>query len=153
MKFDLHRHSRSFALPAVMMFIIITASSCASISPYSGVAYEQATSLKVESLDVMSLATESYANHQAEVENLKTELNKAFEFAKGRPKNEISAKQWEILIDSNRNLLGGFLARWEQEGTLSQTFVDDAKGLVSDAFDTIIGLESGKIKSEDLNNK
>jgi hypothetical protein len=37
------------------------------------------------------------------------------------------------------------LKRWEAEGTLSEMFVTEMQTLVSDAFDTIIGLESGKI--------
>ena len=64
--------------------------------------------------------------------------------------NDISAQQWRILIDSERNLLGGFLARWKKESRLSATFVTEAKGLVSDVFDTIIGLESGKIKPDQV---
>jgi hypothetical protein len=99
------------------------------------------------------LATGDYADHQAAVEDLKTDLNKAYEYAKGRKKNEISARQWQILTDPNRNLLGGFLERWEQEGVLSKAFVDEAKILISDAFDSIIGLESGKIKPESLESK
>jgi len=37
------------------------------------------------------------------------------------------------------------LKMWEAEGTLSEMFVTEMQILVSDAFDTIIGLESGKI--------
>jgi len=74
------------------------------------------------------------------------EVEKAYEYAKGRPKNEISAQQWEKLKDPDKNLLGGFIKRWMEKETLKKTFIQGAKGIVSDAFDTIIGLESGKIK-------
>jgi hypothetical protein len=37
------------------------------------------------------------------------------------------------------------LKRWKTEDTLSEIFVTEMQTLVSDAFDTIIGLESGKI--------
>jgi hypothetical protein len=73
-------------------------------------------------------------------------VNIAYEYAKGRPKNTFSARQWEILKDPERNLLGGFLKKWKDEKVLGKTFVDDAIELVGDAFDTIIGLESGKVK-------
>jgi hypothetical protein len=79
----------------------------------AGAVYEQATSLKVESL------------------------------ARGRPGNEISARQWEILISPDRNLLGGFLSCWEKESALSEAFIGEERGIVADAFDTTIGLESG----------
>ncbi len=125
--------------------------SCSTISTFSQYAYEQAVSLKVESLNLMDKAAEEFSANKDAVEDLKTKLLKSYEYSKGRPKNEISTKQWEILISPDRNLLGGFLKRWESSGTLSRAFIEDSKGLVSDAFDTIIGLESGKIKSSDIN--
>ena len=123
----------------------LTIWSCASISVFSPEAYKQAVELKVESLELMSFATMPYADYEEDVINLNTELDKAFEFSKGRPDNEISTEQWRILIDEEGNLLGGFLKRWETEGSLSEMFVSEMQILVSDAFDTIIGLESGKI--------
>jgi hypothetical protein len=119
--------------------------SCSSISVFSPEAYKQAVDLKVESLNLMSAATMPYTDYEEDVIYLNTELDKAFEFSKGRPDNEISTEQWEILIDKEGSLLGGFLKRWETEGTLSEMFVVEMQTLVSDAFDTIIGLESGKI--------
>ncbi|NWG29716.1 MAG: hypothetical protein HXY48_14460 [Ignavibacteriaceae bacterium] len=119
--------------------------SCSSISVFSPEAYKQAVNLKVESLELMSFATEPYSDFSEDIVYLQTELKKAYEFSRGRPDNEISTKQWEILIDEEGNLLGGFLKRWETEGTLSEMFVNEMQMLVSDAFDTIIGLESGKI--------
>jgi hypothetical protein len=91
-----------------------------------------------------------YFDYEEDLTFLKIELNKAYEFAKGRPDNEFSTNQWEILLDEDRSLLGGFLRRWEEEETLSEMFVEEAQLLVSDAFDTIIGLESGKINPSEL---
>jgi hypothetical protein len=121
-----------------------------TIAPYSSTAYEQATSLKVESLALMDRATEPYPGHAQDVTALWLALQKAHEYARGRPRNEISARQWSILLDAERNLLGGFLARWREQSTLSPVFVTEAKGLVSEAFDLIIGLESGKIRPSDV---
>lgn len=128
----------------------VVASCGPTISTFSPIAYEQATSLKVDALAIMDRAIEPYADHRAEAESLMIRLAKAYEFAKGRPSNDVSTRQWRILIDPERNLLGGFLARWKKESRLSTTFVTEAKGLVADAFDTIIGLESGKIKPEQV---
>jgi hypothetical protein len=124
--------------------------SCTSISVFSPEAYKQAVDLKVESLNLMSDATMPYAESVDEIAYLETELAKAYEFSKGRPDNEISTKQWEILINPDGNLLGGFLKRWEEEETLSQMFVTEMEMLVGDAFDTIIGLESGKINPSEI---
>jgi hypothetical protein len=117
---------------------------CISVSNYSETAYEYAVSLKVESLRLMDKATEPYADHQAAVESLLVRLDKAYEYAEGKPKNEESAGQWKILIDPNRNLLGGFLKRWREQAQLTQIYITEAKGLVADAFDSISALESGK---------
>jgi len=124
--------------------------SCSTVSVFSPEAYKQAVDLKVESLNIMSEATMPFTEFEEDVVFLKTELEKAYEFSKGRPDNEISTKQWEILLNPDGNLLGGFLKRWEEEGTLSQMFVTEMQMLVSDAFDTIIGLESGKIDPSEI---
>lgn len=126
--------------------ILLSLYACSYIAPYSHFAYQQATSLKVEALALMDKASEPYANHEKEIKELETKIEKAYEYAKGRPKNEHSTKQWQILKNPNRNLLGGFIKRWQEKSTLSKKFIEEAKRLVADAFDTISGLESGKIK-------
>jgi hypothetical protein len=77
------------------------------------------------------------------------DVEKAYEYAKGRQKNEETTKQWEIIKDPQRNSLFGFLKRWEEKATLSPAFIKEAKGLVSEGFDAVIGLESGKRKPSD----
>lgn len=136
---------------APLGILLLALAGCApSIAPFSEHAYEQAVSLKVESLALMGAATEPFGDHADAVEALRTELEKAHQFALGRPKNEISAQQWAILTAPDRNLLGGFLARWEAQDSLSPVFVSEAQRLVADAFDTIIGLESGKLRPDDI---
>jgi hypothetical protein len=120
------------------------------ISPFDHTAYEYAISLKVESLALMDKAAEPYVNHEREVKDLMLQVEKAYEYAKGRPKNEITAKQWEILKDPDRNLLGGFMKYWREKNQVSNVFIKEAKGLVADAFDMISGLESKKLKLSDI---
>jgi hypothetical protein len=133
---------------SLLLGIAIAISSCTNLQAvYNEQAYQQAVSLKVESLALMDKATTPYENHENEITDLKQELNKAYEYAKGRPNNQENTSQWELIKDPDRNLLGGFLHRWEQEGTLSAGFIEEAKDLVGDAFTKIIELESGKRKS------
>lgn len=141
---------RATLISFVLLWASIAFYSCTNISQFSPDAYKQSVDLKVESLDIMSYATESYSGFETEVESLKQGLQRAYEFAKGRPANEISTRQWEILMDEERNLLGGFLKRWKEEDKLSETFVVEAQMLIGDAFDTIIGLESGKIDPTEI---
>ena len=117
-----------------MVLVFGLLSACQTIAPFRETAYRMATSLKVESLNLMSRAAEPYAAHAPEVAVLKLELDKAYEYARGRPNNAESIGQWEILLDPNRHLLGGFLRRWQAEGQLSPHFVEEARGEVAKGF-------------------
>ena len=117
------------------------------IGPYSPTAYKYATSLKVETLALMSKATDSYGKHKKDVEKLTIELNKAHEYVKGVPSNSISAKQWKILIKPDGKLLGKFWLKWKDNTKLSKGIVSEFKKIVADAFDQIICLEVNKDKS------
>lgn len=128
----------------VAAFLFLT--GCSTIGPFSQKAYEQATSLKVEALATMDKASEPYAGQKQSIDTLKINVEKAYEYAKGRPLNEETTKQWAIIKDPSRNSLGGFLKRWEDKSTLDKNFIQEAKGVVSDGFDTVIELESGKRK-------
>jgi hypothetical protein len=137
-------------IPVIFILIGIVCLGCATISPYSETAYQNATSLKVDSLALMAKATEPYAQHQAEVEALRLNIDKAYEYAKGLPNNSITTRQWEIIKDPNRHLMGGFLELWRTKSTLSATYIADKQRQIGAAFDQIIGLESGKIKPSEL---
>jgi hypothetical protein len=130
-------------------FLCLFLFSCASIAPYSTTAYRQAVELKVDALELMSHATSQYVISIPKIYEVTRRVEIAHEFAKGRRKNEISTKQWAIMRDPDRHLLGGFLKRWEEKKVLSRVFVLESMRVVSDAFDTIIGLESRKIKMRD----
>ena len=136
----------SFFAPGIVL-LLCSISCTPSIAPYSETAYGQAVGLKVESLRLMERAETPFNDHSKNVQNLELDLEKAYEFAKGRPRNEFSTRQWEILLDPYRNLLSGFFRRWEDSETLSWPFIVEAREIVSRAFDTIIGLESGKIRA------
>lgn len=136
-----------------ILLLLLAFTACSYISPYSQYAYQQDISLKVDALQLMGKATEPYTSHAKDVQSLQTELEKAYEYAKARPMNELTTKQWKLLIDPDHNLLGGFLKRWKAKSTLSLIFTHEAEGLVGDAFDTISGLESGKINASDIQSQ
>ena len=121
-------------------------SACSLIAPYDRAAYEHATNAKVDTLALMSKAAGSYDEHEKEVEALVRQLDKAYEYDRGRQLNKITIAQWDILRDPNRDLVGGFLKMWKAKGTLSATFIAEKKKQVGDAFDQIIQLENGKLK-------
>jgi hypothetical protein len=124
-----------------------------TIASFSPAAYDQAVSIKVETLSLMNKAGDSCHVHQQEVEALTLHIQLAYEYAKGRPKNELSAKQWEILMDPNEGPLGEFLQRWNKEPISSAAYLSAKKVQIGRAFDAIIGLESGKLKPADLQQR
>src|SRR5690554_3491539 len=142
--------NRVIRIQSLLLLLAIAVSGCApTISQFNETAYRQAVQLKVHSLALIDKAVEPYDEHSDEAERLLQEMNIAWEYSKGRPHNELSARQWEIMLDPERNLMGGFLARWKSEGSLSPVFMREFSRVTADAFDSIIGLESGKIKPEE----
>lgn len=128
-----------------IILLLFLCMGCAPlIGPYSPTAYQNATSLKATTLALMDKATQPYSDHEKSVEALMLELDKAYEFVKGIPSNSMSASQWLILKKPDGDLLGKFFLRWKEQGALSQEFIREFKGLVSDAFDEIICLEAHK---------
>ena len=123
------------------------------IGPYSPTAYQNATSIKATTLALMEKAKEPYATHQKDIESLLVEVDKAYEFVKGIPSNSISAKQWSILKKPDGDLLGKFVLRWKERGVLTQAYIDEFKGPISDAFDEIICLEANKKEATKCSEK
>lgn len=138
-----------------ILFVGLLSACAPLIGPNSPVAYQNATSLKAETLALMDKATEPYDTHKAEVEKLFVEVNKANEFVKGVPSNSISSRQWEILIKKEGDLMGKFFSRWasSETKTLSKIYVDEFKPIVSDAFDEIICLEANKKEAKKCSEK
>lgn len=135
-----------------LVFLVVFAffmNACVHTAPYSERAYYQAVSLKVESLQLIEHASEPYNSHLQEITQLKTNLQIAYEYAANRPDNEFSTKQWAVMIDTSRNLMGGFFVFWQKKQTLSNAFIDNYKRQIGKAFDEIILLEQGKIRRKE----
>jgi hypothetical protein len=131
---------------------LLLLASCSTISKFDQYAYSQTTSLKVDVLNVMSHATDSFAVHADEVLQVQTEMSKMYEYEKNRPKNIITEKMWTVLNDSTGHLFGGFITRWKKEGKLDAVFIKESQGVIGSSFDEISQLESGKIKSQQVTN-
>ena len=124
-----------------------------TISLYDQYAYSQTTSAKVDALNAMDLATDDYTTHQKDIADIQTELQKAYEYEKHRQKNVFTIKMWDILLDSNGHLFGGFIKRWQNEGRLKKGYIVDKKKEIGIAFDEIAELESKKIKQSQTTTK
>jgi len=120
--------------------------ACSTISTYDQAAYEHATNAKVDTLALMDKATGSYSSRTKDITALNLELDKAYEYDKGRPLNQITMTSWDVLRRP-KGILNRFLTSWKTSGTLNSTFINDKKAHVGREFDDIIQLESGKIKT------
>jgi len=135
----------------LLLLIALLSSSCAPrIAMYSPAVYENAVTLKVETRVLVLQAGESYQKHRAEAKELMFKVEKAYEYARGLPDNELTAKQWEIMKDPEKNLLGGFIKMWQGKDSLEATLVTEKAGQIDKAYDQIIWLESKKINRSDL---
>ena len=144
-------HCEPTRLAALATALLLIMGCGSSMALYDATAYKQATDLKAEALTLMEKAHETAGDHQDEIDELRLNLRKALEYERGRARNQITTRMWEIMIDPDRNLLGGFLRRWEADDALNPAFVGEASMQVGAAFDEIIALEAKKIDPEDVN--
>src|SRR5436305_11707734 len=109
------------------LFLFVLLISCKPlISLYDQYAYTQATSLKV---DMQNLALESdsvsYDSAKLDIDRVNVELQKAYEYNKGRDLNSLSTKQYEILV-SDKDFYNQCLSNWKSSGKENKAFVQDA---------------------------
>jgi hypothetical protein len=139
-----------FSVPGLLCLVFATA--CNTISTYDQTAYAQAINLKVDTLALMDNASESYAAHRKDIGELNIALTKGYEYDKNRPHNEITRQMWEVLLfkdpsDPRKGIWPRFLGEWKAAGALRPAEIANDKEDVGRAFDKIIQLESGKIKT------
>lgn len=136
----------------VMAFVLVL-SSCQSLKTaiFDQYSYQQAISIKVESLNLMDDGTQPYDVFEVEVEDMLLELQKMVEYEKNKPDNEVSYAMWKVLANKDKNLLAGFFKRWKDDGQLSEGFTNEAKLQISEALDLIIKYEAQKNKTNETN--
>ena len=133
--------------PGAVFALLCFFLSCSPlISPYDHYSYIQTTSLKVEALHLMDMATEDASQHEAEIKAVSMSIEKIQEYQLHRPKNTLTSDQWKILSNPDGNLFGGFLREWRKKKVLGRFFIAAKQEQVGKAFDEIIKLEAKKIK-------
>lgn len=138
-----HRVRRTATLAVALLL-----AGCAPGATFDPIAFEQTKGLKAEALALMDRAGEPYADHRAQVDTLRARLSRAYAREQGRPNNAKTLQQWDIVMAPQGHLLAGFLALWERRSVLDETFIDEARVQVADAFDEITGLENGKLRQD-----
>ncbi|KKM67826.1 hypothetical protein LCGC14_1467210 [marine sediment metagenome] len=126
-----------------LTLLLLFAVGCA-ISPYRQSTVDTAESLRDQSTALMAKAVEPFTDHSDSVAALRERLLGALRSESARAENSESIAQWGLLADPEGALLGGFLTRWEQRGTLGQLFVNAKRTQVVAAFNIIIETERAK---------
>ncbi len=139
-------------LSALFAILLLIGACDPLISSFSEEAYRNATSLKARSLALVDQSGEEYAAHRADAEQLLVDVDAAYEFVNGRPGNEISARQWDLMRDRDGGLLGGFQGKWREDGKLNTFFRGEVRALIASGFDTIICVEVNKRSADKCDN-
>ncbi|KQZ18014.1 hypothetical protein [Caulobacter sp. Root1472] len=134
-----------FARAALALTLVLAPVACAPVAPPPNPAAQvTAASLKTQTLSLLDVAADPYANHAAEVDALTARIDAAASAAAADPLNTFSARQWAVLRDPSRALYGGAITLWRSQGALSPAFRDQKKIQIGRAFDYILCLEANK---------
>lgn len=133
-------------LPFLLILITVFFFSCSVLktAPYDQYSFQKAVEIKIDASHLIEKAENPYQENISDIQKLKNEITKIVEYEKYKPNNEITYKMWLLLADENKNLLAGFLNRWEEKNTLSSFFITEAKGQITEAFDLLIQYEGKK---------
>jgi hypothetical protein len=140
------RAVRSFAALGFLLACVVALSSCQvpGAAAVDDTARQNAILLKAETVALMGLSSEPFAQHQDAVAALTGKIEAAYQLAAVRPRGELIAREWQVLKDPERDLYGGFVKRWQTSGKLSPAFRDAITGQVGQAFDMIVCLEGAR---------
>ncbi len=111
---------------------------------YSPYVYDETARLKKQSLALVDKAVEPYAKQEAKVEALKLDLSALVQQEQARKRNAAKVKQWQLLLNEQGHLLGGFLVKWQKDTVLNEVFVRLAESQIEQAFEVIQATEKDR---------
>lgn len=118
--------------------------SCASIYDHYTFTQTLETKVMVDNLFQKSI-TQQYADNTSNIDELQKQLQKMLLYEKTKNDNLITQKMWEVHTSKN-SALQGFFAQWEEQGTMSEAFIDAFTPEISKSFDLMIDYEANKSK-------
>ncbi len=139
---------KTFLILIAALFFSCNATKTALYDQYS---YQKTTELKVETSNLLDKATTPFTDHKLEADNLILDVAKITEYEKNKPNNEITYAMWKIFSDKEKNLLAGFIKRWEDKKMFSEVFLTESKKQIMDAMDLLIQYEIKKDKASENN--
>lgn len=133
---------------ALLILLSLVMTACVQLAGYDQQAYQNATSLKAETLAMVEKSAEddSFSTNEAAIEGLLVRLSAAYEYANGIEHNNEAAKNWRDLIGDDRLMIKRWVADWRSAGRISKGLVPELREQFAEGFDTIICLEANKRK-------
>jgi len=132
---------RALLIPVVAIVLC----GCQTISTYDEHAYALQTSCLADILKLVDVANTPYDSNADQIKAVSLNVERAYEYDRNRPLNQIQVKQWDIVRDPAQGSFAGFLAHWKAHGTLSNTYITEKKKQIAIQFDAMTTLEAGKI--------
>ncbi len=140
-----HLKLKHFAF-LILFSLIFSSCSLTRTALFDQYSYEKTIELKVATNRLINKGATPYVVHKEEVENLFLDIEKLIEYEKNKPNNDITFAMWKMLADKEKNLLAGFFKRWEVNGIVSKSFLEEFKKQILEAFDLLIQYEVKKDK-------
>ena len=128
---------------SIFLFVTMIIWSCASL--YDHFTYTETIETKLTTLSLMEKSDRPFSDYEEAVTDLKNQLKKMEIYEKGKKKNEITGKMWELL-GSDEHLVGSYLKLWEEKGSLNTEFSKQAIPQIEEAFDLMLLYETKKDK-------
>jgi len=134
---------KSLKIKSIILLVTMTIWSCVSL--YDHYTYTETIETKLATLSLMEKSDRPFSEHEEAVTELKNQLKKMEIYEKGKMKNEITGKMWELL-GSDEHLVGSYLKLWEEKGSLNTEFSKQAIPQIEEAFDLMLLFETKKDK-------
>lgn len=136
----------------VHALILLGLSACAGIpiSYYDATTYTQLTSLKAETTTLVeSFDSKPYAENQAKIEATTLNLEKAYEYEKGKAEpNSDTTKQFDKIKELFMDDVKEYKGKESGHETLGPKYFKEASVVLGQAFDIAISTENLKNKDK-----
>jgi hypothetical protein len=131
----------------VLFLLLILLSNCSMFKPkFDPVGHQYAVTIKKEALALIDKAGESYSLHRDAVYLLMTRVERAYENARLKYKNDGITGIWDVMRSPEANRLARFMLDWEKADILDAAYREEAKKLLQENFDLLIKIEESKKK-------
>jgi len=129
----------------VLCLLFFFQANCSIFKPkMDPVGLQYAVGIQQEALELVAKAGESFSLHREEVYRLMTRVERAYEHARPLYKNDGVTGIWDVMRDPLANRLARFMAEWEKEDILDESYTKSALKWVKDDFDILIKIEEKK---------